>query len=154
MTKTLVLPMLLGVGLGQPAAGQTRPLTPAPQITATSPQLEDRDQPVTAADVAILVRAQALLSSNAVWNRADERECKEDPGSGASSARCRRPASTCLAATTIGEWLCRKSASLSRTPLEDAILRIAFVISTTFRKRSWMTSSESWPSRSNASQRA
>ena len=38
--------------------------------------------------MAILVRAQALLSSNAVWNRADERECKDDEVSGERSLFC------------------------------------------------------------------
>jgi hypothetical protein len=87
MTKTLLLSMLLGVSLG-PIEGQTRPATAAPQITQTSPQLEQRDQPASADDVAILVRAQALLKSNSVWNRADERECKDDEASGKRSLFC------------------------------------------------------------------
>ena len=88
MTKTFVLSILLGVSLAPLDEGQTRPSTPAPQITQTSPQLEQRDQPVTADDVAILLRAQALLSSNSVWNRADERECKDDEASGKRSLFC------------------------------------------------------------------
>ncbi len=39
---------------------------------------ERHDLPVTAEDVRILQRADAILSSEAVWNRADTREC---PGS-------------------------------------------------------------------------
>ena len=87
MAWTLFFTMWLAIGLGQPAEGQT-PLTLAPQITATNPQLEERDQPVTADDVAILVRAEALLSSHAVWNRTDERECKDDETTGKRSLFC------------------------------------------------------------------
>lgn len=78
MTLTLFVTMLLGIGFG----------APAPQITATSPQLEGRDQPVTADDVAILVRAEALLGDSAVWNRSDERECKDDEAAGKRSLFC------------------------------------------------------------------
>ena len=88
MTKALLLLLLLGVSLGRPVEGQTRPSTAAPQITQTSPQLEQRDLPVTADDLAILVRAQALLESNSVWNRADDRECKDDEASGKRSLFC------------------------------------------------------------------
>ena len=87
MIKTLLLSIVLGVSSG-PVEGQTRPATAAPQITQTSPLLEQRDQPVTAEDVAILVRAQALLKSNSVWNRADERECKDDEAKGMRSLFC------------------------------------------------------------------
>ena len=58
------------------------------QITATSPQLEQRDQPVTGDDVAILVRAEALLSSTAVWNSADDRDCRDDEATGKRSLFC------------------------------------------------------------------
>ena len=74
--------------MGRPADGEMRPATPASQITQTSPQLEQRDQPVTADDVAILARAQALLKSNSGWNRADDRECKDDEVSGRRSLFC------------------------------------------------------------------
>jgi len=77
MTIALLLSMLLA-GLS----------TPATQITQTSPQLEQRDQPVTDDDVAILTRAQALLKSSSSWNRADERECKDDEASGKRSLFC------------------------------------------------------------------
>jgi hypothetical protein len=60
----------------------------APQITPTSPQLEERDQPVTKDDLAILVRAEALLRDESVWNRHDERECKDDEVSGKRSLFC------------------------------------------------------------------
>lgn len=88
MRSTLFVTMLFGISLGEPADGQTRPSTQAPQITATSPQLEERDQPVTADDVAILVRAEALLSNSSAWNRSDERECKDDEATGRRSLFC------------------------------------------------------------------
>jgi hypothetical protein len=60
----------------------------APQITPTTPQLEQRDQPVTQDDLAILLRAEALLRDESVWNRRDERECKDDEASGKRSLFC------------------------------------------------------------------
>ena len=78
MTLTLFVTMLLGIVFG----------APAPQITATSPQLEGREQPVTADDVGILVRAEALLGNSSVWNRSDERECKDDETTGKRSLFC------------------------------------------------------------------
>ena len=50
--------------------------------------MEERDQPVTADDVAILVRAEALLSNSSVWNRSDERECTDDEATGKRSLFC------------------------------------------------------------------
>jgi hypothetical protein len=88
MTVTLLLSILLGVSFGRPADDETRLPTPATQITQTSPQLEQRDQPVTPDDVAILTRAQALLKSSSSWNRADERECKDDEANGKRSLFC------------------------------------------------------------------
>lgn len=46
--------------------------------TATSPELERRDQPVTDEDLRILRRADSILSSPAVWNRNDTRICKPE----------------------------------------------------------------------------
>ena len=67
MRSTLIVTMLLGLGL---ACG------------------EDREQPVSAEDVAILVRADALLSDAAVWNRADDRDCRDDEATGKRSLFC------------------------------------------------------------------
>ena len=80
----LLVMMLLAFGPARAAESQTQ----VPQITATSPELEERDQPVTAEDVAILVRADSLLSSTAVWNRADERDCRDDEATGKRSLFC------------------------------------------------------------------
>ena len=88
MRSTLFVTMLLVVSLCRAAESQAPAPTQAPQITATSPELEQRDQPVTADDVAILVRAEALLSSPAVWNREDERDCKDDEATGKRSLFC------------------------------------------------------------------
>ena len=86
MRSTLFVTMLLAVSLGRAAESQA-PAPQAPQITATSPELEQRDQ-VTADDVAILVRADALLGSAAVWNRADDRDCRDDEATGKRSLFC------------------------------------------------------------------
>src|SRR3954464_6753867 len=58
------------------------------QQTATSPELERRDQPVTNDDVRILVRAAELLKSEADWNRQDDRECGDDEATGKRSLFC------------------------------------------------------------------
>ena len=82
--RALLVTMLLSFARGLAADNQT----PAPQITATSPALEERDQPVTAEDVAILVRADSLLSSTAAWNRADDRDCRDDEATAKRSLFC------------------------------------------------------------------
>jgi len=46
----------------------------APQVPEAQ-EIESHDLPVTEQDVRILDRANAILSSEAVWNRADTREC-------------------------------------------------------------------------------
>ena len=63
-----------------------RPQTP--QLTATSPQLEQRDQPVTVDDVRILTKAAELLKDESLWNRADDRECNDDEAIGKRSLFC------------------------------------------------------------------
>jgi hypothetical protein len=88
MRSTLIVTLLLTVGLGGATESQTPAKTLAPEITATSPELEERDQPVTADDVAILARAEALLSSGSVWNRADDRDCRDDEATGKRSLFC------------------------------------------------------------------
>lgn len=56
------------------------PLTLSAQNTSvpTSDETERRDQVVSAEDVAILQRADEILSSEAVWNRHDTRICNQD----------------------------------------------------------------------------
>ena len=58
------------------------------QTTNTSPQLERRDQPVTGDDLRILLRANALLKDESVWNRNDDRVCDDDEATGKRSLFC------------------------------------------------------------------
>ena len=93
------------------------------QDTVTS-ALEQRDQPVTADDVAILVRAEALLSSAAVWNRADDRECKDDEATGKRSLFCAL-ARACI--DVLGSYDHRRAALQEvRFAVEDATRGRAF----------------------------
>jgi hypothetical protein len=59
-----------------------------PQLTATSAELERRDQPVTQEDLQILIRAQALLGNESMWNRNDDRVCDDDEATGKRSLFC------------------------------------------------------------------
>ena len=59
-----------------------------PQLSATSPELERRDQAVTPDDLRILVKTAELLKDESVWNRADDRECKDDEATGKRSLFC------------------------------------------------------------------
>jgi len=60
----------------------------SPQLTPSSPDLESRDQPVSRDDVSILVKAEALLRDESVWNRKDDRECADDEATGKRSLFC------------------------------------------------------------------
>ena len=60
----------------------------ASQVTATSPELERRDQPVTYDDLRILLTAEELLKNESVWNRKDDRECEDDEATGKRSLFC------------------------------------------------------------------
>ena len=146
MKRTVFVTLFLGISLGPSCEGQTRPSTP-PQITSTSPQLEEREQPVTVDDVAILVRAEALLNSASVWNRADDRECTDDEATGKRSLFCALQ-KACI--DVLGSYDHRRVALQEvrfavEEPREDAISRIVSGTSTIFRKRDSTTSGESWP---------
>ena len=87
LALTLVLTSLamgrrseLGAAMAQP------PQTP--QTTATSPELERRDLPVTDDDLRILLKARELLKNDSVWNRKDDRECLDDEATGKRSLFC------------------------------------------------------------------
>jgi len=54
--------------------------------TAPPPAYEDRDRPVSAQDLEILDKANALLESESDWNRNDTRECP--PGARTLSLFC------------------------------------------------------------------
>jgi len=83
-----LLTVLLEVAWVGIVEGQVRPAKPPPQITPTSPQAEERSQPVTVEDVRILERAEELLKDESVWNRHDERECQDDEATGKRSLFC------------------------------------------------------------------
>lgn len=80
---TLVVAVIGAIGDVDAASQQQ-----VPQLTATSPELERRDQVVTADDLRILVKAAELLKDESVWNRADDRECKDDEMTGKRSLFC------------------------------------------------------------------
>ena len=62
---------------GISGASQTvAPPSQPPVFTQSSNDLERRDQAVTVEDLKILERANQILTSPAVWNRHDTRECK------------------------------------------------------------------------------
>jgi hypothetical protein len=60
----------------------------SPQLTATSPELERRDQPVTNEDLRILLKTAELLKDESVWNRKDDRDCDDDEATGKRSLFC------------------------------------------------------------------
>jgi hypothetical protein len=60
----------------------------SPQLTATSPELERRDQPVTNDDLRILLKTAELLRDDSVWNRKDDRDCDDDEATGKRSLFC------------------------------------------------------------------
>ena len=72
MRSTLIVTMLLGLGLGS-GCGKSN---------------SGQDSGASADDVAILARAEVLLSSSAVWNRADDRDCRDDEATGKRSLFC------------------------------------------------------------------
>ena len=88
MHRTVLVALTLCVVTVQPASAQARPNAKAPVLTPTTAQAEDRDQPVSAEDLAILVRAETLLRDSSAWNRADDRECKDDEATGKRSLFC------------------------------------------------------------------
>ena len=71
-----------------PARAASRQSQETPRMTATSPELEQRDQPATADDLRILTKAADLLKDESVWNRADDRQCEDDEKTGKRSLFC------------------------------------------------------------------
>lgn len=69
-------------------AGPRAPSTRTSQIPPAIPKSEQRDPPVTADDMAILARAEALLKDDAAWNRQDDRGCQDDEATGKRSLFC------------------------------------------------------------------
>jgi hypothetical protein len=64
---------MLVVALAIDIAGCARPVA----VASAEPAWEARGQPVDADDLRILERADAILASEMVWNRADTRECPQ-----------------------------------------------------------------------------
>lgn len=60
----------------------------APQLRASSQELERRNLPVSEDDLRILVRARELLKTDSVWNGNDDRECADDEATGKRSLFC------------------------------------------------------------------
>jgi hypothetical protein len=73
MTRAVVLCASLAMALT--ASAQDR--SALQRLSRSSEELERRDQPVTEEDLRLLVRANEILLSPAVWNRHDTRECHD-----------------------------------------------------------------------------
>jgi hypothetical protein len=89
MNRTLtfaLLAMAVLIVLDRNVTGADHQQVPRPPDT--SPAFERRDQAVTADDVRILVKAAELLADESMWNRADDRECKDDEATGKRSLFC------------------------------------------------------------------
>ena len=83
-----LLALFLVLGRGRDVAAVVQQPRQAPQVMATSPELERRDQPVTNDDLRILLKAEELLKNESVWNRKDDRECDDDEATGKRSLFC------------------------------------------------------------------
>jgi hypothetical protein len=91
MKWTFVVGLVAGsllMARGRDVDAAVQRLQLAPQKTATSDELERRDQPVTNDDLRILQKAAELLKDESVWNRKDDRECDDDEASGKRSLFC------------------------------------------------------------------
>jgi hypothetical protein len=89
MKRTLAVGLVvMGPLLSRSAGAAATVQQPAAQKTATSAELERRDQPVTNDDLRILRRAEELLKDESAWNRKDDRECDDDEATGKRSLFC------------------------------------------------------------------
>ncbi len=91
MKWTLALGLVaifLLLGKSRDVAAAVQQPQQAPQKTATSAELEQRDQPVTNQDLRILLKADDLLKNESAWNRKDDRECDDDEAMGKRSLFC------------------------------------------------------------------
>ena len=70
------------------AKASEAPLIPDRSAYGDPAEFEKRDLPVSAQDLQILGRADQLLGAESSWNRADDRECKDDEASGKRSLFC------------------------------------------------------------------
>ena len=89
MKWTLALVAVFVVlGRGQDLGAAVQQPQQTAQLTATSPELERRDQPVTDDDLRILLKTAELLRDESLWNRKDDRECDDDEATGKRSLFC------------------------------------------------------------------
>jgi len=75
-----ILPFVIAVALAPTGCSRVQPHPPAPYVSKsayvpTSPEAEQKDQPVTDEDLRILDRADAILSDSTKWDRKDDRTC-------------------------------------------------------------------------------
>jgi hypothetical protein len=82
---SLALAMNIDLAVSPSQTTTVKDASRAARITATSPQQEERDQPVTDDDLRILLRANELLKNESVWNRKDDRVCDDDERTGKRS---------------------------------------------------------------------
>jgi len=75
MLPFLIAVTLASIGCSSVRARQPAPYVPKSAYTPTSPEAEQKDQPVTDEDLRILDRADAILSDSAKWDRKDDRTC-------------------------------------------------------------------------------
>ncbi|MEO8365751.1 MAG: hypothetical protein ABI538_06035 [Pseudoxanthomonas sp.] len=91
-TATLLPPLFVAWGIASAATAAGVPASPPPAAERAQQgdpaQYEQRDLPVTAQDLRILVRTGELLSDASAWNRSDDRECKDDEVTGKRSLFC------------------------------------------------------------------
>jgi hypothetical protein len=85
---SLALAMNIDLAVSPSQTTTVKDASRAARITATSPQQEERDQPVTDDDLRILLRANELLKNESVWNRKDDRVCDDDERTGKRSLFC------------------------------------------------------------------
>ena len=69
-----ILPLVIAVALATTGCSSVRSHQPAPYVpktsyTPTSPEAEQKDQPVTNEDLRILDRADAILGDSTKWDR-------------------------------------------------------------------------------------
>ena len=100
--------------LGHVAKTASPPATPKPSNPATTPEAEQRNMPVSSADLRILEAADALFSGPSKWNRHDDRSCTPRTPLGVCSVLCSAPLSKCSAVTTIDAWRFRRFGSPSK----------------------------------------
>jgi hypothetical protein len=72
---TTITAALALTGCSSDQVPQPAPYVPNSAYIPTSPEAERRDRPVTAEDLRILERADAILSDPDKWNRQDDRIC-------------------------------------------------------------------------------